>query len=197
MIDYPSIDYEYNKVLGKTCLIQEKIDGHNVRAEYSKGEFQKFGSRHQLIDHNSGDRVFAAAVKLFHEKYAESAKRAFKKLRIGKGIIFGEVYGFNCHIARLDYGVDMEWTFFDLLDIDRKQFIEARECIDTFTSVGVPTPKFEINVVDNNLINQIREDLTPNKEGVVFKPQKIRKPSLKLPYAKAKTAWFMKQIGEV
>ena len=37
----------------------------------------------------------------------------------------------------------------------------------------------------------MRGDWTPNREGVVLKPKRVRKPSLSLPYAKAKTAWFM------
>ena len=197
MIDYPSIEYCYPNVLGRTCVVSEKIDGHNIRAEYAKGEFKKFGSRKMLVGPDSEDRMFARGVRMFHEKYADALKKAMKKLRISKGVVFGELYGAECHIARIDYKVDMAWTFFDIADVEKKQFISARDVVNTFVECEVPTPTFTIEHVDNNLINAVREDRTPGKEGMVFKPQQVRKPSLKLQYAKAKTAWFMERIGEV
>lgn len=60
----------------------------------------------------------------------------------------------------------------------------------------VPVPGYTVQTVDRVFMNAIRADETENSEGVVIKLRRIRKPSLALPYAKAKTAWFMRTANE-
>lgn len=194
MTDYPSIAYDYCLVQGRVCLVQEKLDGHNVRVEFNKGEF-KLGSRRQLIGSDSGDAVFAAGAALFLAKYADPLAKALTAAKLGRAAVFGELYGSETHMKRVDYGVGMEWAFFDILDVSRKAFLEPREAMRILEG-AVPVPAYDIETVDLNLVNAIRADETPEKEGVVIKPQRIRKPSLRLPYAKAKTKWFMGQFND-
>lgn len=194
MIDYPPIAYDYRLVQGRVCLVQEKLDGHNVRAEFNKGEF-KLGSRRWLIGSDSDDAVFAAGAALFLAEYADPLAKALVAAKLGRAAVFGELYGSETHMKRVDYGVGMEWAFFDILDVSRKAFLEPREAMRILEG-AVPVPAYGIETVDLNLVNAIRADETPGKEGVVIKPQRIRQPSLRLPYAKAKTKWFMGRFDD-
>ena len=194
MIDYPPIAYDYRLVQGWVCLVQEKLDGHNVRAEFNKGEF-KLGSRRWLIGSDSDDAVFAVGAALFLAEYADPLAKALVAAKLGRAAVFGELYGSETHMKRVDYGVGMEWAFFDILDVSRKAFLEPREAMRILEG-AVPVPAYGIETVDLNLVNAIRADETPGKEGVVIKPQRIRQPSLRLPHAKAKTKWFMGQFDD-
>ena len=193
MFDYPSIGYNYENVIGRTCIISEKIDGHNVRAEYMKGKFYKLGSRKVLAA--TYDRVFDDATQMFYAKYADALVKILKKVQLSRAIVFGEVYGSKTHMQRIQYNEEMAWTFFDIYDIVHKCFLEPIKILKLLEG-NVPIPSYRIEHVDRNVINEIREDDTPNREGVVFKPQRIRKPDHTLHYAKAKTKWFMREINE-
>jgi hypothetical protein len=79
----------------------------------------------------------------------------------------------------------------DVLDMERRQFLEPSEALKVLEGGGLPVPRYTVEPVDMDIVNAVRGDRTPNREGVVFKPKRVRKPSLSLPYVKAKTAWFM------
>ncbi len=174
--------------------MSEKIDGHNVRAELHKGSF-KLGSRRRLIGEGDGDLVFAAGAAAFMERHSEALGKALHDAGLRRAAVFGELYGSATHMKRLDYGVEMAWSFFDVFDVSRRVFLEPKAAMALLEGC-VPVPDYTVQTVDRVLVNAIRADDTENREGVVIKPRRIRKPSLVLPYAKAKTAWFMRTVNE-
>jgi len=174
--------------------VSEKIDGHNVRAEFRNGAF-KLGSRHRLIGEGDGDIVFAAGFAMFMERHSEALGKALHDAGLRKATVFGELYGSATHMSRLDYGLSMAWSFFDVLDMSRRSFLEPRAAMALLNGC-VPVPDYTVETVDRAFVSAIRADETENREGVVIKPRRIRKPSLVLPYAKAKTAWFMQTVNE-
>jgi len=190
MIDYPSIGYDYTQVLGRMCVVSEKLDGHNVRAELCKSRF-KLGARRRLVGTDDDDAVFAAGATVFFEMYADKVAAALSDARLRRAVVYAELYGSRTHMVRVDHGTQMDWAFLDVLDMERRQFLEPSEALKVLEGGGLPVPRYTVESVDMDIVNAVRGDRTPNREGVVFKPKRVRKPSLSLPYAKAKTAWFM------
>jgi len=129
------------------------------------------------------------------EAHSEALARALTDARLRRAAVFGELYGSATHMRRLDYGVGMAWAFFDVLDVPRRAFLEPRAAM-ALLEACVPVPAWTVQTVDRDVVSAVRADETPNREGVVFKPRRVRNPSLALPYAKAKTAWFMRTVNE-
>lgn len=88
---YPTI----NKiVLDKPIIAYDKLDGSNIRAEWTlKNGFAKFGTRKRLLD--ASDEMLGEAVGLFNEKYADDLGKVFRDNRWEKGTAFFEFYGTN------------------------------------------------------------------------------------------------------
>ncbi len=89
---YPTIEYKINGNLDVYGF--DKIDGSNIRAEWStKNGFYKFGCRHRLIDEN--DEQFGESIGLVNSKYGEPLSKMFYDNKYGKAIAFFEFHGPN------------------------------------------------------------------------------------------------------
>lgn len=73
----------------------DKLDGSNIRAEWSKKEktFFKFGSRTQLIDKSTP--ILGQAINLILEEYSEELNKRFTDAKWQKAICFFEFFGPN------------------------------------------------------------------------------------------------------
>lgn len=88
---YPSFN---NIVINEHIIAFDKIDGSNIRAEWSrKSGFSKFGSRRKLIDEN--EPILGEAIPLFQEKYSETLEEIFRKNKFQRATAFFEFYGEN------------------------------------------------------------------------------------------------------
>ena len=89
---------EYHKILYYTKGIMEapviafnKLDGSNIRAEYSKKKgFHKFGTRRRLLDPD--EKPFGKAIPLIM-RLEDQVSDILKKQRIDRATLFFEFYG--------------------------------------------------------------------------------------------------------
>lgn len=92
MKSYPSITYPGKKGVGKTLHTFAKLDGSNLRFEWTKKKgWHKFGTRRRLFDETFP--VYGPAIPMFRERLAEKLESAFRENRWDKAIVFCEYYG--------------------------------------------------------------------------------------------------------
>lgn len=193
MKSYDEISY-YGKNWGLPVIAFDKLDGSNLRFEYSKKRgFYKFGTRNMIIDRNH--EQFGFAVDLFMEKYSESLTKIFntsKQYRNALSFVcFAEVYGEKSEFGWHDYGNDkFDVTLFDV-NVYKKGLVEPKQFVDDFGHTGIPNIIYQGNL-NMDLVNQIKQNEFGLREGVICKG-KI--PNVKEPhslfYCKIKTNdWF-------
>lgn len=74
MKEYPKILGSERIPLNEECIAFDKLDGSNLRFEYSKKQgWYKFGTRRRLFDHTDPD--FGSALEIFQRKYAEPIEK--------------------------------------------------------------------------------------------------------------------------
>lgn len=164
---------------GKRCIGFDKLDGSNIRAEwsrkkYKKGEgydgWYKFGTRKQMIDENH--EQFGNAVKVFTEKYVESLSKVFVDNKLYRNIqsfvIFGEYYGENSFAGQhTDPDEDMEMTIFDVSP-HKKGIISPFEFIKYFGHLDIPEIVYEGNY-NKQLVYDVRDGKYDVDEGLIIK----------------------------
>lgn len=92
MKEYPSIPTQIHRDL--VIYAFDKIDGSNIRAEWSrKAGFYKFGSRTVLLD--SSHDFLGEAPDIIRAKYEQALSDIFRKQRVDKAICFFEFFGPN------------------------------------------------------------------------------------------------------
>ena len=128
---YPKILHWNNSPLGLPCIAFDKLDGSNIRFEYSrKRGWYKFGTRKMMIDGQHED--FGNAVKLFEDKYQESLAKILcdnKQFRGVKNfVVFCEYYGDNSFAGWHDPNDIMDVVLFDVW-VMKKGFITPRDFI--------------------------------------------------------------------
>lgn len=166
MKQYPTINYWNKGYFGEYCYAFEKLDGSNIRAEWSKKQgWHKFGTRGQMID--ATDRLFGEAVILFRETYADDLEKVFKdKYREVKNfVVFMEYFG-ERSFAGWHHPEDKKQVV--LFDVNqyKKGFIEPKEFIKYFGHLKTPRVIYE-GSYNRNLVYDIKNsDL---HEGVVCK----------------------------
>lgn len=170
---YPSINIT-KKHLGKPCIAFYKLDGSNLRAEWSpKRGWYKFGSRKQMIDANH--EQFGHGIRLFLDKYGDTLPIIFENnFNLFKGItitVFFEYYGDKSfggqHYDELE---DMNVTLFDVF-IKNKGQLSPFEFVKIFKDVDIPEIVYEGNY-NKQFISNVRRNRLPNvelDEGVVVK----------------------------
>lgn len=98
MKQYPSIDHNYT--LGHKVYLFDKLDGSNLRAEWSlkHKKFTKFGSRTVLLD--TSHEILGPGVELITQHFQELFNQVFIPLRTLKVIGFFEFFGPNSFAGR-------------------------------------------------------------------------------------------------
>jgi len=192
MKHYPEIEY-YGDYWGLPIIAFEKLDGSNLRFEYShKRGFYKFGTRNMMIDRNS--QPFGFAVDLFLRKYEASLTEIFRSKAYRSSlafVCFAELHGQKSEFGQHDFGNDVfDVTLFDISEYKRG-LIPPRQFVKDFHQVGIPRIVTDCNL-NKDLVRQVKNNLFYLKEGVVCKGLIAdRKAPHNLYYCKIKTdEWF-------
>lgn len=126
MKEYPSIQGE---IVGQPIYAFDKLDGSNVRAEWSKKRgFYKFGKRHGLVDET--DPLLGEAKGLILESYSESLSRIFSKNRWQTAVGFFEFSGPNS-FAGNHADEPHEVVLFDV-SAEKKGLLDPRDFLKLF-----------------------------------------------------------------
>jgi hypothetical protein len=176
MKQYKTIKSWKHGHFGKKCVGFDKLDGSNIRAEwsrkrYKKGEgfngWYKFGTRNQIIDETH--EYFGNAVTIFVEKYAEDLARVFtnnKQYRnIQSFVVFGEYIGENSFAGlHVDAKEDMDIVLFDVA-FHKKGIISPYEFLDNFGHLDIPDVIYDGNY-NKQLVFDVRDGKYDLKEGI-------------------------------
>jgi hypothetical protein len=192
MKHYPEILY-YGDYWGLPVIAFEKLDGSNLRFEYShKRGFYKFGTRQMMIDRSS--TPFGFAIDLFLQKYEKNLTEIFKTKTYRNSlafVCFAELYGFNSEFGQHDFNNDVfDITLFDVSEY-KHGLIAPRQFVNDFQGVGIPKIIYDGNL-NKDFVSRVKTNEFGLKEGVVAKgliPK--RKGGDNLYYCKIKTnGWF-------
>lgn len=172
MKQYPSI--EGSPIKGATFYAFDKLDGSNIRAEWSpKKGFWKFGSRTQLIDetHFLGKHSIPL-IKADEARY----DKIFRSMKLEEATCFFEFYGDESFA-----GVHKEDDNFqiDLIDVSvfKRGMLPPSDFVKKFCG-NVPTAMLlYVGNITDTFIRQVRERTLPGMtfEGVVCKGPPLKK----------------------
>lgn len=172
---YPSLGYFYNAVIGEYCYAFRKLDGSNIRAEWSKKRgWYKFGTRNTMIDENTP--LWGEAVTIFNDKYADNLEEIFlnRKNKIFRGckgvVVFMEFLGENSFAGSHLDSDKKDLILFDVNPIG-KGFLLPKEFIKLFEYVHTPEIMYH-GVFNKELIKDVYEGLYDGGEGLVCKSNK-------------------------
>ncbi len=195
MKSYPHIEY-WNKVkFGSTVWGFDKLDGSNIRCEYSKKRgFYKFGTKKQIIDETHPQ--FGHAITLFLEKYNEGLSRIFtdnKEYRnIQSFVVFSEFFGEQSFAGYHEPGDKMDIVLFDV-NMYKKGWVKPKDFIKDFENLGIPKLLYHGNY-NKRLIKDVKEGLYDTKEGLIIKGVRKTKGNDIVFMSKIKTQWWLDKI---
>jgi hypothetical protein len=195
MKHYPHIDYRNQCKFGSTVWGFEKLDGSNIRAEWSKKRgFYKFGTKQLMIDENHPQ--FGKAVTLFQNKYNEGLSKVFTDKReyreIRNFVVFSEYFGENSFAGYHETGDIMDIVLFDV-SMYKKGWVKPKDFIENFSHLDIPRLIYYGNF-NRSLINDVKDGKFGVKEGMVVKGLRQTKGSELVWMTKIKTDWWMKKL---
>jgi len=190
MKDFPSIEY-YGDHWGIPGTGFRKLDGSNIRVEYSrKRGFYKFGTRTQLIDETS-DTPFKAAIDLFRAKYDNLTKVFSEKTyRDAQSItMFLELHGEESAFGQHNFNSKLDITLFDVW-VHKRGFVIPKQFVSDFEPYGIAEVVYQGNL-NMELVKDIKENKYNLEEGIIFKSNQTINKAGQLYYCKIKTNdWF-------
>jgi len=134
MKSYPSIPYPGKKGTGKKLHTFAKLDGSNLRFEWTKKKgWHKFGTRRHLFDESFD--VYGPAIPLFRERLSEPLERIARDNRWDKVIVFCEYYGPQSLGGQHEPDDPMELTVIDV-NPHRKGILPPVEFLKLFEEFG-------------------------------------------------------------
>jgi hypothetical protein len=197
MKDYHSIP-PYKDFLGKQCIAFDKLDGSNLRAEWSaKRGWYKWGTRRRMMDHT--DPEYGVAVKLFEQEYGETLIHAldaseFKKYLKNGITVFMEFYGPTSFAGQHTEGEAKTVTVFDV-NINKKGFLGPEDFIGVFgNDCRIPKVLYRGEITED-LVDLVRQGKLPVVEGVICKGGDTFDHSLWS--CKIKTLAYLQKLKEV
>jgi hypothetical protein len=167
MKSYPSIQHHGEDLYGRRVLAFDKLDGSNIRFEYSrKRGWYKFGSISELIHEKTP--IYGEAVTIFLDKYGDDLARIFRKEypTIQNFVAFGEFVGENSFAGKHLENDVKDLVMFDI-SLYKKGFLAPREFVDKFSKLHIPELIYD-GIYDDDFINSIKSS-TSLKEGVICK----------------------------
>ena len=195
MKQYESIDY-YTKYLGSQIIAFDKLDGSNLRFEYSpKRGFYKFGTRKMMIDESS---PFGIGVQLFKDKYEADLTKIFKSkdYRDTQSFVcFAELIGTKSAFGQHDFDNDtFDIVLFDI-DQQKKGLIPPKQFIKDFGHLHIPRIIYEGNL-NKQFVDEVKQNKFDLSEGVICKGQIPNKKHNNLVYCKIKTNDWFSRLGD-
>lgn len=169
MKQYESIPY-YGHHLNADVIAFDKLDGSNVRFEFSKKRgFYKYGTRRQMIDESN--EQFGFVIDLFNKKYADGLTTVMnsKSYRnVLSMVCFGELVGYKSAFGQHYFKDDIfDIVLFDV-SLYKKGFIPPKQLIDDFGHLGIPRVIYE-GKLNNEFIADVKANKFDLREGVVAK----------------------------
>lgn len=200
MKQYPKILHWNNSPLGLPCIAFDKLDGSNIRFEYSrKRGWYKSGSRKMMIDSKHED--FGHAIKLFEDRCQENLSKIFcdnKQFRGVKNfVVFCEYFGDNSFAGWHAPDDPMYIVLFDVW-LMRKGFVTPRDFTKIFgDKLEIPSVIYEGNF-NRSFIQKVSDNGFNLKEGIVAKGiLKKAPPGRNVWMTKVKTQeWLLKVKGK-
>lgn len=169
MKHYPSIAHWSPKLLDGNVHVFDKLDGSNIRAEWSskrKG-FYKFGTRQQLLDPN--DAVLGPAIGLIRDRYESDLTTVLRPMGYESVVCFFEFFGPSSFAGQHVQDEDHEVVLFDIAPY-RRGILPPDEFIDLCGHLRIPRV-LHVGRLDGPMLVSIRDGTLPGMtfEGVVCK----------------------------
>lgn len=135
MKSYPSIEKRFAKK--ETYYFFDKLDGSNIRAEWSKKKgFYKFGTRKRLLEEKEeglGEAV--TLIKALEKDFSDFAK----KQKIDRFVAFFEFFGDNSFAG--NHEKETHKVVLIDLNIYKKGFLPPKEFMNLFENSNIEIPK--------------------------------------------------------
>lgn len=193
MKQYPSIPYWTPDLIGESCIAFDKLDGSNIRCEWSrKRGWYKFGTRGVMIDESN--EYFGDAIPTFLNKYGDDLAKVFdeKQYRNKQSYVaFFEYLGANSFA-----GQHLPTDSKDVILIDVSEYkrgmIPPKEFVQNFGHLHIPKIIYQ-GFLTKQFIDDIKNGQYPVDEGVMCKGTRKTKGSELIWIAKVKTkSWIDK-----
>lgn len=192
---YPSIPNHRNLV-GEPVWVFDKIDGSNIRTEWSKKNgFWKFGSRKRLL--GTDQDVLAEAEPTFLEQHGEELERILVDHRWRERVtIFSEFHGPNSEFGQHKRGDAFRCTILDIW-VHKQGQIPPQDFVKMFENTDIDVaPLLHRGPLSVELIEKVRNGEFPGVtfEGVVCKGRQIS-PGRRLMCKVKSQAWLDRLRG--
>jgi hypothetical protein len=189
MKSYPSIPY------ATECRVPivafDKLDGSNVRAEWSRKKgFYKFGTRTRLVD--ASDPVFGKVPGLINDKYGKGIDEVLKESKWVSACCFFEFWGPNSAFGMHDLKEDQTVTLIDVAPFGAG-ILEPELYLKLFGHLDHAKVLYEGEVTEA-FIESVRDGSLPGMtfEGVVCKGKNDKKTKAPVMFKQKSRAWFDK-----
>jgi hypothetical protein len=169
MKQYPSIPkIPLEDMEGKRVIAFSKIDGSNIRAEWSRKKgFYKFGSRKRLIDNN--DQQLGEAVSIISE-YKEAFYNIFTAKKVDRAVCFFEYWGENSAFGY--HYSEPHWATLIDVSIYKKGILSPDDFLEWFSDSDIPIPSVLYKgKIDEDFYSSVKNGTLEGigSEGVVCK----------------------------
>lgn len=190
MKSYPTIPsgIEY----GESITAFDKIDGSNIRAEWSpKKGFYKFGRRNGLLDDSNPQLVESKAI--IERDWAEGLGAIFAVQKYKRAIAFFEFWGPGS-FGGVHLDEPHKCTLIDVSPFQRG-ILPPKEFLDLFGDLDHAPVLYE-GKVDSDFIASVHTNALEGMtfEGVVCKGSAVRRQADPLMFKLKSRAWIMRVI---
>lgn len=193
MKQYWSIPGWKNAAIGLPCIAFDKLDGSNLRFEWSrKSGWYKAGSRTVLLDESHPD--LGCGIPLFENTLSEPVGKVLFDMRVERAVVYCEFFGPNSFAGQHVQSDPKSLVILDV-NIHKRGIVLPRDFIKTFGHLPIPKVIYEGNF-NHSFVEAVRNGEYPvSGEGIVAKGvnPKAKKEQHGLWMAKIKTkAWLEK-----
>ena len=181
---YPKIFGTYSEETpwGEHCIAFNKLDGSNLRFEFShKRGWYKFGTRNRMFDRS--DKEYGHAIDMFLNKYGEPLAKIMKDkyAKVESAIAYAEYLGpvsfgglhdalYMQQIGHIAPGVSNDPKDVVLFDFNphKRGFLSPVEFVEQFSHLHIPAVVYEGRLT-KEFVADVRASKYPVYEGVVAK----------------------------
>lgn len=179
MKTYRSIPKNVEDYYGQTFFGFDKVDGSNIRAEWSrklskktsftKG-FGKYGTRNQMI--KKVNDPFCFAIDIFEQDFAERLDEIFRKDKLFRGVdkitVYSEFWRWSSFAGQHDWILgNFELTMFDIF-MYKKDFVKPADFMSIFGDLNIQKLVTK-GILDEQIVKDIISNKYNLKEGLVLK----------------------------
>lgn len=184
---YPTINRQIDR--GKTIFAFDKLDGSNIRAEWSKKRgFYKFGSRRELI---GPTHWLGESIDIIRSRHEALLDKVFREERYERALCFFEFYGKHSFAGNHE---DEEHTVV-LLDVNpyKRVMLGPKNFLGLFGHLDIPKILYT-GKANKEFEELVRTSKLPHVtfEGVVCKGEPNRKAGLPVMFKIKSNAWLAK-----